>query len=181
MKKPLSMFFVLSMGLSFAVSADNGILIAYFSHSGNTRTIANQIREQAGGTIFEIKTVNEYPADYNATVNQAKEEQEKNIRPELSTHVENMADYKTVFIGFPNWWYNMPMAVYSFLEEYDFSGKTIIPFCTHGGSGFSDSIKNMQKILTGATVLEGLALRDSRVSASQNDITKWLRKLKITK
>lgn len=157
------------------------VLVVYFSYSGHTRTIANQIHEQVGGDIFEIKTANPYTSDYNAVVDQAKQEQAENARPKLSGHVEDMNKYNTVFIGYPIWWYDMPMPVYSFLEEYNFSGKTIIPFCTHGGSGFSNSIQNMQmqKNLSGATFLNGLAIRDTDVSHAQNDVTNWLRSLKM--
>ena len=112
----------------------NKILIAYFSHSGNTKVVANSIKENIGGDIFEIKTSLSYPTSYNAVVDKAKKEQNANDRPELISHVENMDSYNVIFIGYPNWWGTIPMAEFTFLEEYNFSGKTIIPFCTHANT-----------------------------------------------
>jgi flavodoxin len=109
------------------MSKTKNILIAYFSHSGNTQVIANQIYESVGGDIFKIVTVDPYPTNYNAVVNLAKQEQKNDYRPELATKVENMDSYDVIFVGYPNWWATMPMAVFTFLEEYDFAGKTIIP------------------------------------------------------
>lgn len=161
-------------------SVPKKILVAYFSHSGNTRVIANQIHENVGGDIFEIVTVNPYPTDYDAVVGQAKQEQEDNYRPQLKTKVENMDSYDVVFIGYPNWWGTMPMPVFSFLEEYNFSGKTIIPFCTHEGSGLGRSIEDITKLCPKSTIQKGLAIRGSSVKTAQDDVSKWLHEIGMT-
>jgi flavodoxin len=111
------------------------ILVAYFSHSGNTREIANQIHKSADGDIFEIQSVNPYPHDYDAVVEQAKQELKSGHKPALKTKMENIKSYDLGFIGYPIWWGTFPAPVKTFLSEYDFSGKTIVPFCTHEGSG----------------------------------------------
>jgi len=116
------------------LSESKHVLVAYFSHSGNTRQIANQVHESIGGDIFEIQTVDPYPSDYDKVVEIAKQEQKSAYRPAIKTKVESMDSYSTVFIGYPNWWGTIPMAVFTFLEGNDFSGKTIVPFCTHEGS-----------------------------------------------
>ncbi|MFZ5639941.1 MAG: flavodoxin [Bacillota bacterium] len=162
------------------MSKTENILVAYFSHSGNTQVIANQIYESVGGDIFEIVTVDPYPTNYNAVVNLAKQEQKNDYRPELATKVENMDSYDVIFVGYPNWWATMPMAVFTFLEEYDFSGKTIIPFCTHEGSGLGRSVRDIKKLCPRSNVLDGLAIRGSSVNKAQNDVSAWLHKLGIS-
>jgi flavodoxin len=159
---------------------ENNILVAYFSHTGNTREIASQIHERVGGDIFEIVTVDPYPNNYNACVDKAKQEQDDNYRPVLATKVENMDSYDVVFVGYPIWWETMPMAVFTFLEEYDFSGKTIIPFCTHEGSGLGSSVEDIKKLCPNSTVLEGLAVRGSNVNNAQNEVLEWLRKIEYS-
>ncbi len=153
------------------------ILIAFFSHSGNTETAANKIKEFTGGDLFKIRTAEPYPADYNEVVDKARKEQNARYRPELTAKVDNMDSYDAVFIGYPNWWATMPMGVYSFLEEYDFAGKTIIPFCTHEGSGLGRSVGDIKKLCPNSEVLEGLAIRGSSVNAARNGVSAWLRKL----
>ena len=106
---------------------------------------------------------------------------DNNDRPKLATHIENLKDYSVVFIGFPNWWYDMPMPLYSFFDEYDFSGKTIIPFCTHGGSRFSDAIKTIRELEPKATVLNGHSVARDRVPESKDGVLKWLEKIGIRK
>lgn len=156
------------------------ILVAYFSHSGNTQVIANQIYESVGGDIFEIVTVDPYPTNYNAVVNLAKQEQKNDYRPKPATKVENMDSYDVIFVGYPNWWATMPMALFTFLEEYNFSGKTIIPFCTHEGSGLGRSERDIKKLCPNSNVLGGLAIRGSSVYKAQNDVSEWLNKLGIS-
>ena len=160
---------------------ENNILVAYFSHTGNTREIANQIHKNVGGDIFEIVTVNPYPMDYDAVVDQAKKEQVDDYRPELATKVENMNSYDVVFVGYPNWWETMPMAVFSFLEEYDFSGKTIVPFCTHEGSRLGRSVEDIKRLCPQSTILDGLAVRGSEVKNAQDEVSEWLRELGMMK
>lgn len=153
------------------------ILIAYFSHSGNTGVIANQICEFVGGDIFEIETVNVYPTNYNAVVKVAGQEQKSNHRPELKAKVQNLDSYEVIFVGYPNWWGTMPMAVFTFLEEYDFSRKTIIPFCTHEGSGLGRSAKDIANLCPQSKVLDGLAIRGSSVRNAKKVVSEWLDKL----
>ncbi len=105
--------------------------------------LANMIAEETGGDLFSIQTSVDYPADINDVIDYAAEEQDTNARPELTTHIENLEDYDTIFVGYPNWWYDMPMVMYSFFDEYDFSRKTIIPFNSHNGSRFSDTINTI--------------------------------------
>ena len=155
------------------------VLIAYFSYSGNTRAVADSIREKAAGDIFEIKPVKSYPAEYTAVVQEAKKELNDGYRPDLAAGVQDMGAYDIVFIGYPNWWSTMPMGVFSFLEAYDFSGKTIIPFCTHGGGGLGRSERDIKKLCPRATVLRGLAIRGSVADRAQNDVSAFLQALGV--
>lgn len=142
--------------------------------TGNTGAVAHMISEATGAELFSIQTVEKYPDSYDATIDQGQEEQSAGARPELSTHIENLDSYDTIFLGFPNWWGDMPMAMYSFLDEYDLSGKTIVPFVTSGGSGFSGSISDIESAEPGATVQEGLSLSDSSAMDAQSDVEEWL-------
>lgn len=166
-------------------------LIAYFSREGNnyvsgkivnlpignTKVVANTIQEMTGGDLFRINTVKSYPEDYTETTDMAKKELHENARPELSSHVDNMDYYNVIFLGYPNWWGTMPMPVFTFLEEYDFSNKTIIPFCTHEGSGLGRSENDIVKLCPKAILLKGLAIHGSSVSAAKTDVTNWLKKI----
>lgn len=163
-------------------SVENGkVLVAYFSHSGNTKKIAEEIQSKTSADIFEIKTVNTYSDDYNTVLDEAKAEQKDNARPELSEQVKDMAQYQTVIIGFPIWWGDMPMAVYSFLDEYDLSGKTVLPFCTYGGSGLCQTDKKIQNEEKDAEVTDGLAISDSSLDDADGDIDRWLKSNGVTK
>jgi flavodoxin len=153
------------------------ILVAYFSHSGNTRVIANQIRESVGGDIFEIVAVDPYPSDYDAVVELARKELREEYRPKLKTKVENVESYNVVFVGYPIWWGTIPMPVATFLSEYDFSGKTIVPFCTHEGSRLGQSVTDITKLCPQSTILDGLAVRGRDVKNAQNEVSEWLRKI----
>jgi flavodoxin len=156
-------------------------LSAYFSHSGNTRVIAHQIHENIGSDIFEIVSVDPYPSDYDEVVEQARKELSEEYRPKLRTKVENMESYKVVFVGYPVWWGTIPMPVATFLTEYDFSGKTIVPFCTHEGSGLGRSVMDIKKFCPQSTVLEGLAVRGSNVKNAQDEVSGWLQGLGLKK
>lgn len=158
------------------VDASSSASIQTWNHemTGNTGAVAHMISEAAGADIFSIQTVEKYPDSYDATIDQGREEQNADARPELSTHIENLDSYDTIFLGFPNWWGDMPMAIYSFLDAYDLSGKTIVPFVTSGGSGFSGSISDIESAEPGATVQEGLALSDSSAMDAQSDVEEWL-------
>lgn len=141
---------------------------------GNMQYMAMTIQEAIGGELFRIETTEEYPLEHETLVNQAKEEQNEDARPELATHIENVEQYNIVFLGYPNWWGDMPQPLYTFLEEYDFSGKTIIPFNSHGGSGFSNTIEEIKKLQPNATVKDdGLSISRNDVADSEQEITDW--------
>ena len=163
-------------------------LIAYFSRKGNnyvggsivnlpignTEVIANKIRELTGSDMFRIETVKTYPEDYTETTNVAREEQRQNGRPELTDRVDNMDSYDVIYLGYPNWYGTMPMAVFTFLESYDFYGKTIVPYCTHEGSGMGSSERDIKKLCPSAKVLPGLAIRGGSVARADKDLSNWL-------
>lgn len=150
------------------------VLIAYFSWGGNTRGIAEEIQRQTGAELFEIQMVTPYSTDYNTVLDQAQEAQNNQDRPELSTHVEDMDQYTTILLGYPNWWASIPMPVASFLEEYDFTGKTIVPFCSHGGGRFGQSLTAITKLAPDAVLGEGLAVSYSGGSSLSENVTAWL-------
>lgn len=155
-------------------TSESNTLILYFSMSGNTEAVANIIHDEVGGDIIRLETVQTYPEDYDDLVDYAQEEQQDNARPELSTTIENMEEYDTIFLGYPNWWGDIPMPIYTFLDNYDLSGKTIAPFITHGGSGLSGTPKNIQEEEPDATVTEGLSIYGDEVENSQSDVRDWL-------
>lgn len=144
---------------------------------GNTGVIARMIQKDTNADIVSLKTVDKYPADYDATVNQAKEELQSGARPSLATKIDNIADYDTIFIGYPNWWSDMPMPLYTFFDEYDLSGKKIVPFVTHGGSGLSDTVAAIKNLEPNAEVAEGFAEAGSNVDNAQDDVDTWLKSL----
>lgn len=144
---------------------------------GNTEYVASIISEATNGDIFEIKTVQTYPNSHKALIDAAKKESDENARPRLATHIKNLDEYSVIFVGFPNWWYDMPKPLYTFFDEYDFSGKTIIPFCTHGGSRFSGAISTIRDMEKNATVLDGYAIARERVADSRDGILKWLTRI----
>lgn len=147
---------------------------------GNTEYVATLISEETGGDLFQIKTTHAYPGTHKELIDAAKKEVDSKARPKLATHIKNLADYDIVFIGFPNWWYDMPMALYSFFDEYDFTGKTLIPFCTHGGSRFSQAEKTIASLEKGAKMQKGLAISRNNVSDSGESVLKWLRGMGMT-
>lgn len=145
---------------------------------GNMQYMAMTIQEAIGGELFRIETKEKYPLEHETLVNQAKEEQNEEVRPELATHIENVEQYDIIFLGYPNWWGDMPQPLYTFLEEYDFSGKTIIPFNSHGGSGFSNTIEEIKKLQPNATVKDdGLSISRNDVADSEQEITDWAKGL----
>jgi len=155
-------------------------LSAYFSHSGNTRVIANQVHESVGGDIVELVSMDSYPTDYNAVVERARKELDEEYLPTLKTMIRNMESYKVVFVGYPNWWGTVPRPVATFLTEYDLSGKTIAPFCTHEGSGLGRSVADIRKMCPQSTVLEGLAIRGGEVKHAKDSVAGWLREIGMT-
>ncbi len=156
------------------------ILIAYFTRSGNTEKLADMIADKTGGTKFRIETETAYPQDYDAVLEQASEEKEQNARPLLKTRVEDMSDYATVFLGYPIWFGDTPMAIHTFLESYDFNGKKIIPFCTSGSSSPQTSYASVRASASGAEVLEGFWTQGTSAGNAQEEVNEWIDKLGIT-
>lgn len=160
------------------VSGDSNVLVAYFSWSGNGQQMARWIAEETGGDLFRIVPSESYGDDYNACADRAKNELDNGIRPELSAHIdaEVMAQYDVIYIGFPVWWYDLPMPVWTFLEEYDLTGKTVIPFFSHNGSSNgANSVNRVAELSDGATVLTSdvLSIRGSSVANSEKEIKDW--------
>ncbi len=144
---------------------------------GNTHYVADLIGRAAGADLFEIRTLRPYPGSHGELIRAAKAEADAGARPELAAHIGNLDDYEVVFVGFPNWWYDMPMPLYSFFDEYDLSGKTVIPFCTHGGSRFSGAVGTIRELEKGSTVLDGLAVACDRAADSEDEVLNWLEKI----
>ena len=155
------------------------VLIAYFSWGGNTRGIAEKIQSQTGAELFEIELVEPYSSDYNTVLDQAQEDQNKQARPELANHIEDISQYDTIILGYPNWWASIPMPIASFLEEYDFSGKRILPFCSHGGGRFGQSLTAIAKLAPDSEIGEGLAVSYSGDAGLEEEISKWLQENKV--
>ena len=142
---------------------------------GRLRAVADMIQTQTGGTLFSIQTSVDYPGDGGALIDYAAEEQEEDARPELTSHIENPDDYDVIFVGYPTWWYDMPQALYSFFDEYDFSGKTIIPFNVHNGSRFSGTIETIQDLEPDAEVItDGFTVSERDVVGAAGDVADWL-------
>jgi len=173
---------------------DKKCLVAYYSRKGqnyvsgkivdlkvgNTEVVANMIQKMTGGDLFPIESVTAYPKDYTETTDVAKNELRAKARPKLTGRVENMKAYDVIFLGYPNWWGTMPMPVYTFLESYDLSGKTIVPFCTHEGSGMGRSEKDIAKACPKSTVLEGLAIHGTSASSAESKVSSWIDRLTMT-
>lgn len=180
-------------------SSGSNILIAYFTAAENSgvdavasasystvngeavgrlRAIADMIQQNTGGDLFSIQTSVVYPTDGGELIDYAAQEQDENARPELTSHIENLDQYDTTFVGYPNWWTDLPMAVYSFFDEYDFSGKTIIPFNVHNGSRFSRTIETIQELEPNATVIEnGFTISEQNVPEAADDVASWLQEI----
>lgn len=146
---------------------------------GNTKLIADMIQGETGGDVFSIQTAEPYPSEYRENVNQAEEEQDSDARPKLKTHIDNFDEYDTIFIGYPIWWSTIPMPVYSFLEEYDFSGKTVIPFSTHKGSGMGSSARDIKNALQNANVLDGFTIEGENAVNADADVKNAINKLNL--
>lgn len=145
---------------------------------GNTAQMAEWIRQRVGGDLFSIVVTEPYSSDYDECLDRAADEKAENARPELVNHVDNMDDYDVVFLGFPNWWYTAPMAVFSFIEEYNLSGKTVVPFCAHGTGGLAASVRDITAALPdSAEVLEPLGVYRADISSAEMAINEWLNNL----
>lgn len=187
-------------GLNLPASGGSGssgnVLIAYFTadenrtvdavtsasvttvdgaEKGLVRAIADMIQSETGGTLFSIRTAVPYSGDRDEVIDAAAEEQRQDARPELTSHIEDLDGYDTIFIGYPNWWADLPQALYSFFDEYDFSGKTIIPFNVHNGSRFSRTIQTIQELEPGANVIEdGFTVSEQNAAEASGDVASWL-------
>ena len=162
------------------IDADAGasVVVQNGEAVGNMQFMAEAIQQAVGGNLFRIETEEEYPLDHDPLVDQAADEQSENARPALSTHIENLENYDTIFVGYPNWWGDMPQPMYSFFEEYDFAGKTIIPFNSHGGSGFSDTISTIEDMQPDAAVVEGgLTISRNDVVVSNQEVMEWAKEI----
>lgn len=157
-----------------------GTLIAYFSWSGNTEKMAQMIQAETNGDLFEIEPATPYTDDYNTLLDVAQQEQADNARPALASQAENWDSYDVVFVGYPDWWSDAPMLIYSFLEAYDWEGKTLIPFCTSGGSGFGRSLDKLPDSAPGAVIVEGLHVSGSSVDEAAEEIASWVDGLNLT-
>lgn len=182
-----------------AEETNSNILVAYFSRVGNTewdegvdaitssslnvadgeffgnaQLLAQMAQQATGGDLFLIQTVESYPSAYRDTTDAALVEQRNNTRPALASHVENMEAYDTIVLVYPNWWGTLPMPLFTFLEEYDFSGKTILPLCTHEGSRMGSSERDIAQLCPGAVLLDGLSVRGSSAASAQSDVEAWI-------
>ncbi|MGL4410991.1 MAG: flavodoxin [Bacteroidales bacterium] len=182
--------------LSFEAAAQKRSLVTYFSVPerdgvdastgasrivsdgtlyGATEYVAKIIAESASADLFQIKTTHTYPAEHKALIDFAKREVETKSYPKIASKIPNFDSYDVIFVGYPNWWYDMPMVIYTLFNEYDFTGKVIVPFCTHGGSGFSESVETIKKLESGATVNSMPAISRNRVASSKGAIEKWVK------
>lgn len=174
----LACFSLLSLTpVSAALANDNKTLVLYFSRSGNTRQLATMIHNRVGGDIVEIKPLKPYPEDYNACVDLAKQEQKQKARPKLAADIPGLNTYHTIFIGYPNWWGTMPMLFFTLLEANNMAGKTLVPFCTHGGSNFGNSLHDLKKLCPKARIVKGLAITGTSVAQSSAKVDAWLSEL----
>jgi Flavodoxins len=150
------------------------MLIVYYSRTGNTEAMANRIQELTGADMFRVETVKPYPSDYTTTTEVAKEEKNNNARPTIKAKVENIDQYDTVYIGFPIWWGTYPMAMATFIEGHNLKGKTIIPFCTHGGGGVDQGFIDVKKRCPDSDVLDGLSIAGNSVKSKDKEIEEWV-------
>lgn len=170
-----------SAPVSESTEAGSKSLVVYFSWSGNTENVAKSIQIQTDSDIFEIVPATPYSDDYDTVVDLAQVEQRGNARPEVADSIENIADYDVIYVGFPNWWGDMPMILYTFFDSYDLSGKTIAPFCTSGGSGLSGTVNEMKELEPGATVTDGLHIGSGASSNPDSAVSEWLSEIGLVK
>lgn len=174
--------FLLFADSANAATAPGGqnVLIVYYSRSGNTRAMAQTIHSLVGGDIVELETVRPYPKEYRATTEQAKKELEANFYPPLKDSVGDIGAYDVVFVGSPSWWGTFASPVRGFLAQHDFSGKKMIPFITHEGSGLGKSVSDLKLLCPGATIFEGCAVRGSNVAGAHAEISQWLKRIGLS-
>ena len=164
---------------TYPISITVGVLIAYFSWSGNTRYIANILRQKTGADLFEIELEKPYSTNYSQCLDEAKRDQRQAARPRIQSQVANIAQYETIFLGYPNWWASIPMPIATFLESYDLTGKTIAPFCSHGGGRLGQSVTAIGKLAPASNLTEGLSVHYRGGSSLSADIDQWLKANKL--
>ena len=159
------------------LAKETSVLVVYFTWSGHLDSMAHWIADETGGDILRVLAKNEYPESYDDTADRAKKEKDDGVRPEITVSLteEQMAKYDTVFIGFPVWWYDLPMPMWTFLESVDLSGKTVIPFTTHEGSGFGSGLRDLRAAIPAATVKKGLSIQGSKVKTAGKQIEEFLK------
>lgn len=157
---------------------DNSTVIIDGKVLGNTQYMAKVIAENTNSDLFRIEPEKPYPTDHKTLVDLASEEQSHKARPAIKNKIENLDKYDTIYIGYPNWWGDMPMILYTFFENYDFSGKNIITFNTHGGSGFSNTVNTIRSLEPNANVTEGLSISRTRIQDAEDEIVEWVNELK---
>lgn len=157
------------------------MLVAYFSWSGNTEKVAEEISRQTGADLYEIMPKEPYSKDYQETIDRCHEEQDTEARPEIDGRVENIEKYNTIFLGFPVWSSDLPAINRTFLEQYDFSGKTIVPFCTHAGSRFGSSISTIEQLAPEALIEDGYETGEENVNECSEEVKEWLQDLGYVK
>ena len=157
----------------------NNILVAYFSHTGNTEALAMQIHDITGGDIFKIEPTEPYPEDYDECVAQAREEMAEGYLPPLKTEIVDITQYEVIFLGYPIWFGTIGPPLETFLSQYDLSGKTIVPFCTYGGSGLGESANTIAERCPQSTILEALAISRDSAESSHDIVLEWLHKLEM--
>lgn len=174
---------VLGLGVRAQTPPEGGkkMLVAYFSHTGNTRAIAQMIKEATGADVFEIVPANPYPESYGDVLARGRQELKDNIMPELKSEVPDLAPYDVIFVGSPNWFNTIVPPVMTFLSGRDFSGKTIVPFMTYGSGGLGKGVQDVKRLAPGATVLEGRAFWGDAVEDAGEDVRAWLRGLGMAK
>ena len=159
---------------------DNSVVVIDGEVLGNTQYMANVIAEHTRSDIFRIEPMTPYPTDHETLVDIASEEQDENARPAIQESIENLDDYDVIYVGYPIWWSDMPMILYTFFDEYDLSGKTIVPFSTHGGSGFAGTIDIIEELEPDATVIEnGLTISRDDIENAESDIITWVENINL--
>lgn len=184
-----------------APGTNHKILVAYFSEPlpdgidavtsasrvivdgdlyGSVQYVATVIGEATGGDMVRIQTAQPYPGNFDDLADQADNERQNGIHPALATEIDNFDDYDVVFVGYPIWWYQMPMAMYSFFDKFDCNGKTLIPFSTHGGSGWSGTLEDIRELVPNATMVDGYSVSRNNTATSRNGILNWLQEIGMT-
>ena len=160
---------------------NNKALVIYYSWSGNTETVARLIQNKIGGQLFKLEPVKAYSSNYRACTDQAKKEIHTGFMPELKAVPNNLDSYETIFIGSPNWWSTMTPPVFTFLKQSDLSGKTIVPFCTHGGGGKGHYTEDIKKLCGNSVFLDALVLYGNGSTTAESEIMNWLKRIEILK